>query len=90
MYTTIYVDIPSAYDGMNTWLPKTKTGQEKTLLQFKEWVEEHNALDPNAEIFITVWGPGDRWRYSMVSSIAGFASDIEHAVDVITRLKGSR
>ena len=90
MYKTIYVDIPSAYEGMNTWLPESKSGMEKVLLHLKEWVKEHNALDPQSEISITAWGPGDKWRYSMVTSITGFVGDIEHAVDVITRLRVAR
>lgn len=88
MYTSIHVDIPSANEGMNVWLPKV--GLEKIIRMFREWVEEHNTLGPQEEISITAWGPGDKWRYTMESSVAGFADDIEYAINAITVLSGVR
>ena len=82
MRTTIHVFIPSACEGMNSWLPKA--GMEKTLLQFKEWVEEHNNLDPCEKVVISTWRPDSGWRYEMTSSIADFADDIEDAINIIT------
>lgn len=85
MRTTIHVFIPSANEGMHSWLPETKAGQENIILMFKEWVEEHSNLDPCKKVVISTWRPDSGWRYEMTSTLDGFADDIEDAINEITR-----